>query len=285
MWSVRQWYEQGSEFSFRNHTVFYRQEGVGEVLVLLHGFPTSSWDWYRVWDALTLRYRVIAFDFMGYGHSAKPVRFDYSLMTQSDLLEALLEQLGVGQYHLLAHDVGDSVAQELLARDQERKQARIQSCCLLNGGLFPETHRPTRTQQLLLGPFGFMVSRLMNLRRFSESFSILFPPSTRPRASELEELFSLIRYNNGSRITHKLIHYIMERRQYRERWLSALQQAGCPLRLIDGVSDPVSGIHMVERYRELIPRPDVVTLEDCGHYPQWERPEEVLRNYIEFRGK
>ncbi len=285
MWSVKQWYEQGSEFSFLNHTVFYRQEGVGEVLVLLHGFPTSSWDWHRIWDALTLRYRVIAFDFLGYGHSAKPSYFDYSLMAQADLVEELLQHLGVNHYHLLAHDVGDTVAQELLARDQERKQDRIASCCLLNGGLFPETHRPTRTQQLLLGPFGFMVSRLMNLRRFSESFSILFPPATRPRPSELEDLYGLIRFNNGSRITHKLINYIIERRQHRERWLSALQQVKCPLRLIDGVDDPVSGQHMVDRYRELIPHPDVALIFDCGHYPQWERPDEVLRSYFEFRGK
>jgi len=283
MWSVKQWYEQGSGFTFRNHTVFYRQEGVGEVLVLLHGFPTSSWDWHRIWDALTMRYRVIAFDFIGYGHSAKPAHFDYSLMTQADLVEELLLQLGVSQYHLLAHDVGDSVAQELLARDQERKQNRVSSCCLLNGGLFPETHRPTRTQQLLLGPFGFMVSRLMNLRRFSESFSILFPPATRPRPSELEDLYSLVRYNNGSRITHKLINYIIERRHNRGRWLSALQHVSCPLRLIDGINDPVSGQHMVDRYRELIPNPDVAVISDCGHYPQWERPDEVLKNYFEFR--
>jgi pimeloyl-ACP methyl ester carboxylesterase len=284
MWSVNQWYSQGTRFNHQGHDVFYRQEGVGDTLVLLHGFPTASWDWHRVWDNLTRHYRVIAADFIGFGHSAKPTNFDYSLKSQADMVEALLKDRGVEQYHVLAHDIGDSVAQELLARDLERNQHRIVSCCLLNGGLFPETHRPTRTQQLLLGPFGFMVSRLMNLRRFIESFTILFPPSTRPRPSELEDLYSLIRFNNGTHITHKLIQYIVERRENRERWLAALQQARCPLRLIDGVNDPVSGQHMVDRYKELIPNPDVVEIPDCGHYPQWERPDEVLKSYFEFRG-
>ena len=82
---------------------------------------------------------------------------------------------------------------------------------------------------------------------------------------------------------HRLIRYIVERRENRSRWVGALQQANCPIRLIDGLDDPVSGKHMVERYRELIPRADVVELAGCGHYPQLEKPEDVLKKYAEFR--
>jgi pimeloyl-ACP methyl ester carboxylesterase len=62
-----------------------------------------------------------------------------------------------------------------------------------------------------------------------------------------------------------------------------LQKANCPIRLIDGLEDPVSGKHMVERYRELIPKADVAELAGCGHYPQLEKPEDVLNKYAEFR--
>jgi pimeloyl-ACP methyl ester carboxylesterase len=49
-----------------------------------------------------------------------------------------------------------------------------------------------------------------------------------------------------------------------------------PLRFINGLLDPISGAHMVARYRELVPHPDVVELPDAGHYPQLEAPGAVL---------
>ena len=62
-----------------------------------------------------------------------------------------------------------------------------------------------------------------------------------------------------------------------------MQRTGVPLRVIDGAVDPVSGAHMVERYRQLIPAPDTVLLPHIGHYPQVEAPEQVLQHYLAFR--
>ena len=55
-----------------------------------------------------------------------------------------------------------------------------------------------------------------------------------------------------------------------------------PMRFINGLLDPVSGAHMVERYRELIPGPDVIELEGIGHYPQVEAPGRVLEAFFAF---
>jgi pimeloyl-ACP methyl ester carboxylesterase len=260
-------------------------EGKGQALVLLHGFPTSSWDWHPLWDSLVASYQLISLDFIGYGFSDKPISYYYSISDQAMLLEELLHYLKVDSYHLLAHDVGDTVAQELLGRQLDRRENKVQSVCLLNGGLFPETHRATKTQKLLLSKVGFLFSRFSTFKRFVTSFSILFPETTKPTLEEMDELYSLIEFKNGARITHKLIQYIIERRENRSRWVGALQKANCPIRLIDGLDDPVSGKHMVDRYRELIPNPDVVELVGCGHYPQLEMPEEVLEKYLEFRNQ
>jgi len=259
-------------------------EGKGEVLVLLHGFPTSSWDWHKIWDTLQI-YQVITLDFIGFGFSDKPKDYVYSIMDQADLVEQLIAHLHVPQYHLLVHDIGDTVAQELLARQMERKEAVIRSCCFLNGGLFPETHRATRTQKLLLSKIGFLAARLYSYKRFVSSFSILFTVQTKPSEDEMRSLYTLIIHNEGDKISHLLIRYIIERKQNRERWVAALQKASCPLRLIDGVDDPVSGAHMVARYKELIPKADVEEISGCGHYPQLEAPEKVIESYLEFRKK
>ena len=56
------------------------------------------------------------------------------------------------------------------------------------------------------------------------------------------------------------------------------------MRLIDGMQDPISGAHMVARFRQLINNADVVELEGVGHYPQLEAPEETLRAFLAFHG-
>ena len=76
-----------------------------------------------------------------------------------------------------------------------------------------------------------------------------------------------------------------ERRRHRERWVGALQTTVVPLRVIDGLEDPVSGAHMVARYRELVPHPDVVELDGIGHYPQVEDPQGVVRAFLAFHDR
>lgn len=277
-----EWRARGETFQFRGQRVFYRQEGLGMPLICLHGFPTASWDWHRIWPELAARYRVIAPDFLGFGYSAKPFPHDYSIREQADLVEALAASLDVRETHLLAHDFGDTVAQELLARHNQGGRLRLRSACLLNGGLFPETHRARLIQKLLLTPLGGLIARLNGRRAFGKSFAAVFGPRTRPSPRELDEFWHLIDHDGGRRVLHLLQRYIPERRANRERWVGALVDASVPLKLVNGPEDPVSGAHMVERYRALVPQPDVSLLPGIGHYPQVEDPAGVLDALLRF---
>lgn len=280
---LAEWRARGQDFSFGGQHIRYWQAGEGEPLLLIHGFPTASWDWHRIWEPLAARYRVIACDMLGFGDSAKPRGHDYRLLEQADLQQALLVHLDVREpVHVLAHDYGDSVAQELLARHQEGR-FELASCVFLNGGLFPETHYPVRVQKLLLGPLGPLVGRLFSRRKLAASFARIFGTDTLPGEAELDDFYDLIKTGNGPAVMHRLIRYIPERRVQRDRWVAAMQRGGVPLRVIDGALDPISGAHMVARYRELNPEPDCVLLERIGHYPQTEAPEQVLEHYLHFR--
>ncbi|MFJ4192846.1 alpha/beta fold hydrolase [Pseudomonas sp. NPDC089534] len=277
------WRKRSRTFVFRGQPIRYWTCGQGEPLLLIHGFPTASWDWHYLWQPLAQRYRVIACDMLGFGDSAKPLNHTYSLLEQADLQQALLAHLKVEQpLHLLAHDYGDSVAQELLARHGDGL-IEVASCVFLNGGLFPETHRPVLMQKLLLSPLGWMIGRAFSREGLAKSFRQIFGPQSRPSESELDDFWSLIESNHGPRIMHKLIGYIPERRVQRDRWVAAMQRGDIPLRVIDGETDPISGGHMVERYRQLIPDADAVLLPGIGHYPQTEAPAQVLKHYLEFR--
>ena len=281
--ALADWRSAGQDLRFNGHAIRYWTAGQGEPLLLIHGFPTASWDWHRLWAPLAARYRLIACDMLGFGDSAKPRGHAYSLLQQADLQQALLAHLDIAEpLHLLAHDYGDSVAQELIARHQEGRM-RLASCVFLNGGLFPETHHPVLVQKLLLSPIGPLIGRLFSRQKLAQSFARVFGPHTQPGAEELDDFWSLIAANNGPGVMHRLIRYMPERRVQRERWVAAMQSTAVPMRVIDGAVDPISGAHMVARYRQLIPRPDTVLLEQIGHYPQTEAPDQVLAHYLQFR--
>lgn len=295
MMTFEAWRAAGQGWFYHGHEIFVRRHGrpgPRGTLLCLHGFPTASWDWHRLWDALCARFDcVIAPDFLGFGWSDKPARHVYSVFDQATLCETLLQGLDVSRVHILAHDFGDTVAQELLARHEERRarghdDLLIESCVLLNGGLFPEAHRMRPIQRLLLTPLGFLLSRLGNERQFHRSFSAILGPKTQATAQELHEFWLLNACKDGKNIMHKLLGYIPERRRHRERWVGALTGTGVPLRFINGPADPVSGAHMATRYRELVPNADVVMLADhIGHYPQIEDAAGTLAAFLAFHEK
>lgn len=281
--NLNRWKEKGSFYAYDSTEAFYRDEGKGKNLLLIHGFPTSSFDWVKIWPALTKQFRVIAPDLIGYGFSGKPKDFPYTAFTQADMIEGLVRSLGIKELIILAHDYGDTITQELLARQEDKKLSfRIRSVCFLNGGIFPETHKPRLIQKLLLSPIGPLMSLLINENKFRVSFSEVFGKQSQPTIEELVDFWYLITYNNGLRNYHKLIRYITERKQNRERWVKPLMLGKIPMRLINGPEDPVSGIHMVDTYKNLVPNADVVVLPTVGHYPQVEAPKKVEKAFLEF---
>ncbi|MCY7376460.1 MAG: alpha/beta hydrolase [Pyrinomonadaceae bacterium] len=254
-----------------------------EVLLCLHGFPTSSHDYHKIWNALAEKFSVLAFDMIGYGFSVKPVNFDYTTFNQVDVLQALLEHLKIKRVHILAHDYGNTITQELLARTEENRLTfSIETICLMNGALFPETHRPILAQKILISPLGFIFGRLISDARFKKSLATIFGERTQPTEDELNDFLEVFKFNDGRRIAHQLIHYMTERQTNRTRWVGALQRTRLPLRFINGLADKVSGAHLVKRFRETMPHTDIVELKDIGHFPHFEVPAVVLEKFFEF---
>jgi pimeloyl-ACP methyl ester carboxylesterase len=284
--SLAAWHEAGSTFLFKGHRIFFRESSSeranAPALLLLHGFPTASWDWSKAWAPLATRFRLVAPDMLGYGFSAKPQAHEYRIADQADLIDALCAHLHITRAHILAHDVGDTVAQELLARSREKPQVEIDSVCFLNGGLFPETHRPRLIQRLLLSPLGPWIAGRITQRKFADAIRAIFGKNSQPSEEELDSFWTLVTHNDGLKAYPRLIRYLKERRQFRARWVGAIQQANVPIRLIAGSDDPVSGAHMVRRYHQLMTNADVVGLRGIGHYPQIEAPELVLRAFLAF---
>ena len=286
--TLDEWQAGGEYFEHGELRVFYRRSGEGaEPVFCLHGFPAASFDYHKIWLPLSARFDLLAFDMIGYGFSSKPREWGYRTFDQADVLQELIAHLGISRLHILAHDYGNTITQELLAREAEgRLNFEIASICFMNGALFPETHRPIFAQKLLISPLGAIFGRLIPDGVFKTNLSKVFGPETKPTKGQLDDYLTLFKHNNGKRIAHRLIRYMTERAKYRERWLPPLQQMTQPFRFINGLADPVSGEHLVRRFRELVPdQKDIVELPGIGHFPHLECPDEVLTAYFEFRDR
>jgi pimeloyl-ACP methyl ester carboxylesterase len=265
--------------------VFCRLAGSGPWLTLLHGFPTSSWDWAWVAPTLERRFRLLAPDFLGFGDSDKPTRHAYSIFEQADLVQALWRRFGVEETTLAGHDYGATVTQELLARGREGTLgADLRAVVLLNSGLYVELARPLLIQRLLasriLGP---LLARAVTERAFARSLSSVISPAHALGQEELRAQWEVVRRANGVAATPRLLRYMAERRENAVRWEGALEGRDVPLQLVWGMADPRSGAHIAEHARNRVPGARIVALADVGHYPHLEAPDAVAAAITETR--
>lgn len=283
--SCEDWYRTGRLFELSQHKVFYQREGAGPALVCLHGFPTSSWDFSFLWEGLIKKFDCIAPDLIGLGRSSKPQQ-TMTVALQADMVENLLQKLKIDEAHLFTHDLGDTVAQELLARQTEgSSKVTWLSCVFLNGGLFPESHQPRLIQVLLLTKLAPLVLKFSTKRTFSRNMKNIFSPLHPPSDDFIDRSWELLCEEDGLKMMPLLLNYLRERESNRSRWVSPLEKGVVPLRLINGVLDPVSGHHAAKRFTELVENPDVIFLEEAGHYPHVEVPEEVLDHFLQFHAR
>ena len=118
---------QQNHFNSSGGMIAYTDTGSGDVLVMLHGVPTSSWMYRKMLPDLQQHFRVITVDFLGYGSSDKPksTGSNYTFESQAQYVKELLSNLSVQNYNLLFHDMGGLVGWELLAEDiQEASDIR-----------------------------------------------------------------------------------------------------------------------------------------------------------------
>jgi pimeloyl-ACP methyl ester carboxylesterase len=277
------WFESGErvgvELDGGAFEIFCRTSGSGPSLTLLHGFPTSSWDWAKVAPTLEQHFRLLCFDFLGFGDSDKPRQHRYSIVEQADLTEVLWRHFGIEETVLVGHDYGATVVQELLAR--ERTAARISSVILLNAAVYVRLARPLVIQRLLASRVtGPVVARAVSERVFQRSLSSVVSPQHPLGEQELHQHWQVLERRGGARLAHRLSHYMGDRKRHATRWEAALEHERVPVRFIWGMADPRSGAHIAREIRHRLPAAALVALDDVGHYPQLEAPELVAQEII-----
>jgi pimeloyl-ACP methyl ester carboxylesterase len=282
---IEKWWSEGERVPLRfagsDRYIFVRRMGAGPAMTLLHGYPSSSHDWAKVAPVLAEHHALLMPDFLGFGASDKPPDHDYTISEQADLVEALWEQDEIDSTVVVAHDYAVSVAQELLARHARRALAvDITRVHFLNGGLYPDLHRPQPAQTALLDPeLGPQISAALTKEVVVKALEPTFADSF-DAASDSEDIWKANSRDGGHLIAHRLIRYLTDQKLHGERWVAALEETTVPVAFVWGMLDPVSGAHMAKRIRERLPAAPFLALDDVGHWPQVEAPERVAGSLL-----
>ncbi|BBY83611.1 putative hydrolase LipZ [Mycolicibacterium pulveris] len=279
--TVAQWRDAGHWLTTPAGRIFVRSApGDGPTVLLLHGYPSSSYDYRRVVDHLEGR-AWLTLDFLGFGLSDKPRPHRYSLLEQADIVQAVVADADPGPVVLIAHDMGTSVTTELLARDIEgRLPFELQRVVVSNGSIILDRASLRPSQEILRGPLGPLMARLVNRGGFVRGFGKLFTDAHPLSDAEAEAQWSLLTHNDGHRIAHLLISYLDERVRHAERWHGAVRDWPKKLSFLWALDDIVATTNVLDGLRELRPAADVVELPGVGHYPQVEVPDVFARSAL-----
>lgn len=249
-----------------------------KTMVILHGYPTSSYDYYKVLPELSKHYRVIIHDHLGFGFSDKPLDYSYSLLDQADLALQLWQQLGVKKVHLLAHDYGTSVATEIIARNNNNKLTiEIENLTLCNGSMHIELSQLRTIQKLLKNKWlGKYVAKLTTYAIFSKNLRNVYFDETKVSNNELKDMWMQLEYNEGRKVIHKLSQYINERYTYWNRWIGALKETNLQTNIVWAKNDPVAVPAIAMLIATEISNNKLFWIENTGHFPMLENPDEWL---------
>jgi pimeloyl-ACP methyl ester carboxylesterase len=271
------WKNKGHLISVYNKNIFVIDKGKSkETLVILHGYPTSSYDYYKVLPELSKHYRVIIHDHLGFGFSDKPLEYSYSIIEQADIALQLWKQMGLTNVTLLAHDYGTSIATEILARHNKQQiNLQIDQLILCNGSMHIELSKLRVIQKLLRNKITRKwVAKLTNFSLYKKNLRNIYFDKKKISNEELQEMWFQLLHNKGEKIIHSLSNYINERYTFWHRWIGALKETQIPTKIVWAKNDPVAIDLIAELLALEIHNNKLFWIKECGHFPMLEKPEE-----------
>jgi pimeloyl-ACP methyl ester carboxylesterase len=289
------WRDQGEYFSWSPRSgdaaevqVFHVELGdaAAPPLVLVHGFPTSSIDWFEVAERLSDRYRVCAMDFPGFGFSDKPLGWGYSLMRDAEVLEYYVaEVLGLESMILYAHDRGSSVA--MIHTTSGESRVNLEHLFLTNANIFLPMSNLTEVQRVMLDPeTGPAALAQATPEQLAEGMGrATYTPPRGADDPEVQALTAIFSHGEGLKVLHETIQYLVERSQDEASWLKALAALDVPTTFIWGVYDTVSPPRVVSyvwnEYMMKKPgRNSLYFIPDANHYLQNDQPDALVETFL-----
>ena len=275
------WQARGEYHHVGGHRIFAVDAGPTaelrfEPLVVVHGYPTSSFDFAHLLPALAEFRRVVLVDLLGFGLSDKPdVR--YTMAGQADVVAGVTAALGIDRAALLTHDMGDTVGGELLARAMEGSwPVEITRRVVTNGSIYIAMANLTAGQQLLLSLPDAEIEAAVAPPAPALAASLVATLSASHAGLDMAPHAELVVHGGGNRMLARTIRYIEERRANERRFTGAIERHPSPLTVVWGPEDPIAVAAMATRLAQVRPDTTLRWVDGAGHYPQLEAPDAFL---------
>jgi pimeloyl-ACP methyl ester carboxylesterase len=248
------WRSPASENRGRAVQVFYTSIGdaTKPTILMLHGFPTSSFDFRLLVQALQPDFRICTLDFPGCGVSDKPGGgYLYSLVDDARLVWVFVTDIvKLKEFVLFSHDRGDSVALNFLQFYQaaENPPFRITWQFLTNANLYLPLANLTEFQKRMLDPAtsALAVQRITAERLATGMGATTYSPALDADDPEVRGLAFNFAWQNGISVLPATIQYLNERKAMEVRFLEALSRSDVPASLIWGIHDMVSPLRVAD---------------------------------------
>jgi haloalkane dehalogenase len=272
-----------AEFPFRSRwlqtthgAVHYVAEGPegAEVVLLVHGTPTWSFEYRRLIAELSRTRRVLAFDHLGFGLSERPRDFSYTPEAHTRVLRELVSRLALTRFSLVVHDYGGPIALPLACEEPER----IRSLVVLNSWMWPlsEDAELARAARLAGSGLGRLLYRWFNVslrlllpgayadkRKLTPRIHSQYLAVFRERDARVQVLWTLAKALTASAPSLSRL------------WQRRATLASLPALIVWGMRDRALPPRVLSRLREALPHAQVHALPDAGHWPHEEAPEQV----------
>jgi pimeloyl-ACP methyl ester carboxylesterase len=274
---IERWEQLGAYHLLAGHEVFVvdlpaRGGERGEPLLVIHGYPTSSFDFAGIAGVLAAERRVVLVDLLGFGLSSKP-DLAYTMALQADVVVALTEELSLERLAMLTHDMGDTVGGELLARQAEGSwPVEVTRRVVTNGSIYIAMAQLTAGQQLLLSLPDARLDDSSAPTREALAIALAATLAPAQRGIDMGAHAELVVHRGGNRLLARTIRYVEERRANERRFTGAIESHPSPLTIVWGPEDPIAVAPMADRLREVRPGAALHWIAGAGHYPQLEDP-------------
>ena len=249
-------------------------------ILMIHGYPNSSFDYAGLFRELSKDYYICALDTPGYGFSDKPRDgYDYSIFDDARLVDEYIREIaGLDEFILFTHDKGDSVGLALLQIYQayDEKPFTINHHFITNGNIYLPLAQLKTGQKAYLNPtIGPFLSSLISGEQFSKGNF-----AKQLSQSEIDAYVSILDYQDGTDVRHEIIEYLNDRTENEVAWLETLEKSDIPVTIIWGELDTVAPVAVPDdvwaKYLENRDAPATYWRIPCAeHYPQVNEPELV----------
>lgn len=279
--TIYEWSAKHKPIYLLNQRVSFIDTSVGEnVILVIHGFGTSSYDYHKVIDELKLTYRMVIPDLVGFGLSSKPINYYFSIIEQAQILLKLLESLNIKEVSVIAQGFGASVLCELMnsLKSSHFTNLKLHKIWLLNFSLSVELSPNIESQELIVKYINSTFLKISSsFEMFKKYIRKSFYNGQNISDEELNTSWELLKYDNGLKTLQFIDYWIIEIQQSSNRWLEAIKNSPSTKYVIWGIDDSSGDTKTLESIQSFLNTENSYLIEKCGYLPMLENPEAFIK--------